>query len=69
VRVFLIICGIVLGTAGGVFAYRAYFVEPHSAVVITDTAVREVPNLARVAGGLVLLLAGAAVAFFAALRR
>ena len=68
-RAFLIICGIVLGTAGGVLAYRSYFVEPQSAVVITDTAVREVPNLVRVAGGLVLLLAGAAIAFFAALRR
>ena len=68
-RVFLIIFGIALAAAGGVLAYRSYFVEPHAAVVITETTVREVPNMARVAGGIVLLLAGAAVAVFAALRR
>jgi len=69
VRVFLIIFGVVLAAFGGVLAYRSYFVEPHSAIVITDTAVREVPNMTRVACGLVLLAAGAAVALFAALRR
>jgi hypothetical protein len=69
VRVFLIIFGIVLAAAGGVLAYRSYFVAPHTAVVITDTTVRAVPNMARVAGGLMLLAAGAAVALFAALRR
>lgn len=53
----------------GVFAYRALFVEPHAAVVITDASVREVPNVARAAGGLALLVAGAGAAFFAALRR
>jgi hypothetical protein len=69
VRVVLIIFGIVLAAAGGVLAYRSYFVDPHTAVVITDTTVREVPNMARVAGGLVLLVLGALVALFAALRR
>ncbi len=68
-RVALIIFGIVLAAAGGVLAYRSYFVEPSTAVVITDTAVREVPNMARVAVGLLLLAAGAALALFAALRR
>ena len=68
-RVFLIIFGVMLAAAGGVLAYRSYFLEPSAAVVITDTAVREVPNMTRVAGGLVLLAAGAAVALFAALRR
>ncbi|HKP37473.1 MAG TPA: hypothetical protein VJT71_11510, partial [Pyrinomonadaceae bacterium] len=68
-RVFLIIFGIVLAAAGGVLAYRSYFVEPSAAVVITNTTVREVPNMARVFGGLLLLLAGAALALFAALRR
>jgi hypothetical protein len=52
-----------------VLAYRSYFVEPHTAVVITETTVREVPNMARVVGGLVLLAAGACLALFAALRR
>jgi hypothetical protein len=69
VRVFIIIFGIALAAAGGVLAYRSYFLEPHAAVIITDTTVREVPNMARVAGGLLLLAAGAAVALFAALRR
>jgi hypothetical protein len=69
VRVVLIIFGIMLAAAGGVLAYRSYFVDPHAAVVITETTVREVPNMARVAGGIVLLAAGAAVALFAALRR
>ncbi|MFL6256203.1 MAG: hypothetical protein ACJ74T_14435 [Pyrinomonadaceae bacterium] len=68
-RVFLIIFGIVLASAGGVLAYRSYFIEPHTAVVITDTAVREVPNMARVVVGLLLLAAGAALALSAALRR
>ncbi|HEX6182794.1 MAG TPA: hypothetical protein VFZ44_02705 [Pyrinomonadaceae bacterium] len=68
-RVALIIFGIALAAAGGVLAYRAYFVEPSAAVVITDVSVREVPNMARVAGGLLLLAVGAALALFAALRR
>ena len=68
-RVVLIIFGIVLAAAGGVLAYRSYFVDPHTAVVITDTTVREVPNMARVAGGVILLALGAVVALFAAIRR
>ena len=68
-RVFLVISGILLAAAGGVLAYRSYFVEPSAAVVITDSAVREVPNMARVAAGLLLLAAGTALALFAALRR
>ena len=68
-RVILVIFGIVLAAAGGVLAYRSYFVDPSAAVVITETTVREVPNMARVTGGLLLLLAGAALALFAALRR
>ena len=68
-RVALIIFGIVLAAVGGVLAYRSYFVEPHAAVVITDTSIREVPNMARVAGGLVLLAAGTGLSLFAALRR
>lgn len=68
-RVFLLIFGVVLAAAGGVLAYRSYFVEPSAAVVITDTTVRELPNLTRVALGLLLLLAGTALALTAALRR
>ena len=68
-RLFLVIFGVVLAAAGGVLAYRSYFVEPSAAVVITETAVREVPNMARVAVGLLLLAAGAALALASALRR
>ena len=68
-RAFLVIFGIVLAAAGGVLAYRSYFVEPSAAVVITGTTVRELPNMARVAAGLLLLAAGAALALSAALRR
>ena len=68
-RVALIIFGIVIAAAGGVLAYRSFFVEPHAAVVISDAGVREVPNMARVAGGAALLAAGTALALFAALRR
>ena len=68
-RLFLIVFGIALAAAGGVLAYRSYFVEPSAAVVITDAAVREVPHMARVAGGLLLLAAGTALALFAAVRR
>ena len=68
-RVILVILGIVLAAAGGVLAYRSYFVEPSAAVVITDEAVREVPDMTRVAVGLLLLAAGTALALFAALRR
>ena len=68
-RAIVTVFGIVLAAAGGVLAYRSYFVEPSAAVVITDTAVREVPDMARVAIGLLLLAAGAALALSAALRR
>ena len=68
-RAALVLFGILLAAAGGVLAYRSYFVEPSAAVVITDTAVRELPNMTRVTLGLLLLLAGAALALFAALRR
>ena len=68
-RVFLVIFGVVLAAAGGSLAYRSYFLEPSAAVVITEEAVREVPNMGRVAGGLLLLATGACLALFAAFRR
>jgi hypothetical protein len=69
VRAVVIILCILVASAGGVMAYRALFVEPHAAVVVTERSVRELPDLARAAVGLVLLFAGAAAAIFAALRR
>ena len=64
----LVIIGITLAAVGGTLAYRSFFVEPDSAIVITGTHVREVPNMTRVVGGLLLLVAGAGVAIFAALK-
>ncbi len=68
-RIIGIILGILVAAIGGVVAYRALFLEPSSAVVITETEVRELPNTARVVGGIALLAIGATVAFFAARRR
>ena len=49
--------------------YRAAFLEPPAAVVITNTEVREVPNTMRVIGGAAMFVAGATLAFLAAKRR
>jgi multidrug efflux pump subunit AcrA (membrane-fusion protein) len=69
VRIIATILGIVVAACGGVIAYRAIFLEPTAAVVITETEVRELPNTFRVAGGIALLAMGAIVAFFALRRR
>jgi hypothetical protein len=68
VKPILVIFGIVVAAVGGVIAYRALFLEPSAAVVITNTEIRELPDYTRVIGGTVLLIAGAAVAFFTAIR-
>ena len=65
----LLIIGIMLATAGGVIAYRALYVEPKSAVMITETDIRELPNYSRVIGGALLFVGGSALAIFAAVRR
>jgi hypothetical protein len=69
VRIIGIIFGIVIAAIGGVILYRALFLEPSSAVIVTETEVRELPNTARVFGGIALLVIGASVAFLAARRR
>jgi hypothetical protein len=58
-----------MAAIGGVILYRALFLEPSSAVIVTETEVRELPNTARVFGGIALLVIGASVAFLAARRR
>jgi len=65
-RIIGIILGIVIAAIGGVITYRALFLEPSSAVVITETEVRELPNTARVIGGIAMLVIGVIVAFLAA---
>jgi hypothetical protein len=68
-KVVLVIAGIVLAAIGGVIAYRAIYLEPAAAVVITNSEVREVPNMTRIIGGSAMFVAGATIAFLAARRR
>ena len=68
-KALLLIFGIILATAGGVITYRALYVEPKSTVLITDTDIRQLPNYARVVGGALLVVGGAATALFAATRK
>jgi len=68
-RVLLLIVGILVATAGGVITYRALYVEPKSAVVITETETRQLPNQARVVGGALLFVGGSALAIYAATRK
>jgi hypothetical protein len=68
-KALLLIVGILLATAGGVMTYRALYVEPKSAVVITDSGVRQIPNQGRVVGGALMFVAGCALALFAATRK
>ena len=68
-KTLLIIVGVLLATAGGVITYRALYIEPRSAVVITETGIREIPNQARVIGGALLFVGGSALALYAATRK
>jgi hypothetical protein len=63
------IIGIVIAAIGGVIAYRAFYLEPSEAIVITSSEIREVPNYGRVIGGCALLVVGAALAIFSATRK
>jgi hypothetical protein len=67
-RAIIVVVGIVVAAIGGVIAYRAVFLEPTAAIVISNEGVRELPNTFKVAEGIVLLIAGAALAFYAAVR-
>ena len=63
------IVGILIATAGGVITYRTLYVEPKSAVVITDSGIRQIPDQARVVGGALMFVGGSALALFAATRK
>jgi len=65
----LLIVGILIATAGGVITYRALYVEPRSAVVITESEVRELPNYTRVITGALLFVGGSALALYSAVRK
>jgi len=64
-----LIVGILIATAGGVITYRALYVEPRSAVIVTETDVRELPNYTRVVGGALLFVSGTALALYSAVRK
>jgi hypothetical protein len=68
-RIIALIVGLVIAATGGIIAYRALFLEPPTTTHITDESIRQLPDTLRVAGGLVLLIAGACLAFFAARRK
>jgi hypothetical protein len=68
-KTLLLFIGVMVATAGGVITYRALYIEPKSAVVITETGIREIPNQARVIGGALLFVGGSALALFAATRK
>jgi hypothetical protein len=68
-RIAGIIIGLLVAAVGGTIAYRALFLEPSAGVVITNESVREIPNTLRIASGIILLIIGAALAFFAARRK
>lgn len=68
-RALAIIIGILLGATGGVIAYRAYFLVPDTTIVVTEDGLTRLDNTAWVVAGLVLFLVGAAISFFAALKR
>ena len=68
-KVLLLIVGILVATVGGVITYRTLYVEPKSAVVITETGIRQIPNQARVVGGALLFVGGSALALYAAIRK
>ncbi len=68
-RALLSLACILLAATGGVIAYRAAFIAPRAAVVISDAGVREMPDVWRIVLGLALLVAGACLAFYAARSR
>jgi len=68
-KALLLIVGILVATAGGVITYRALYVEPKSAVIITESEVRELPNYGRVITGALLFVGGSALALYSAVRK
>jgi hypothetical protein len=64
-KLIISLAGISLAAVGGVVAYRAAFIAPHAAVVITGTSMRELPDLWRIVAGIALLIVGAGLAFLA----
>ena len=70
-RVVALILGLVIAAWGGVIAYRAFFLEPSATAVINTStgAIHEYPNMLRATLGLIMLVGGICIAFFAARRK
>ncbi len=68
-KALLLIIGVMLAAIGGVITYRALYVEPKSAVVITETDIRQLPNYTRVVSGALLFVGGTALALYVAVRK
>jgi len=68
-RLVALIIGLAIAAWGGVIAYRAFFLEPATTIVITGESVREYPDMMRAGLGLLMLVGGACLAFFASRRR
>jgi uncharacterized membrane protein len=68
-RIVALLIGLAVAAWGGVIAYRAFFLEPATTVVITGESVREYPDMMRAGLGLLMLVCGACLAFFASRRR
>ena len=70
-RIVAFILGIAFAAWGGAIAYRAFFLEPGATAVINTStgAIHEYPNLLRATGGLIMLVIGLCIAFFAARRK
>jgi hypothetical protein len=70
-RVAALILGLAVAAWGGVIAYRAFFLEPGATAVLNTStgAIHEYPNMLRVTLGLIMLVGGASIAFFAVRRK
>ena len=68
-RIVAFLSSVVLAAIGGVMAYRALLLEPNAAVIVTETSVREVPDVLPIGGGMILLVVGASLAFIVARRK
>jgi hypothetical protein len=70
-KIVALIFGLTVAAWGGVIMYRALFLEPGATAIInTGTgAVHEYPNLLRVSTGVIMLVIGVCLAFYAARRK
>jgi hypothetical protein len=61
--------GIFIAAVGGVFVYRALFLDASTSYIVTQTEVHKLPSTVRVIGGSILILLGAAIAFISLKRK